>query len=227
MARRGVGVFDGDPGGNGDCEVRPASGDPPTAAPGLVGGVRLLYQEQRRIQELRLFEGTWTCPGPPQTDLRGFGRTVAALPAAISGYAWGLPAPFAPSASGLDSRARRLVERARAWVERNVEDEGLSVEALASALHMSRTSLHRKLVSSIGQSPGEFIRGIRLQMANQLLREGAGSVSEIAYSVGFVSLSGFSRAYREQFGESPSSSRRRTNAPIRRRRPAWNTATNN
>lgn len=103
--------------------------------------------------------------------------------------------------------ATRLVERARAWVEAHADDEELSVDRLASALNMSRTSLHRKLVASIGHPPGELIRTVRLQLAQRLLREGEGNVSDVAYAVGFVSLSGFSRAYRHHYGEPPSSMR--------------------
>lgn len=103
--------------------------------------------------------------------------------------------------------ATRLVERARDWIEHHADDEDLSVDRLASALNMSRTSLHRKLVASIGHPPGELIRTVRLQLAQRLLREGEGNVSEVAYAVGFVSLSGFSRAYRHHYGEPPSSMR--------------------
>jgi AraC-like DNA-binding protein len=116
--------------------------------------------------------------------------------------------------------ATRLVERAREWIERHADDEELSVERLAFALNMSRTSLHRKLVASIGHPPGELIRIVRLQLARRLLCEGEGNVSEVAYAVGFVSLSGFSRAYRHHYGEPPSSMRGNCCSPSMRREPA-------
>ena len=98
-----------------------------------------------------------------------------------------------------------LAERARIWVETHVEDETLCVDRMAKALNMSRSSLHRNLVRCTGRAPGAFIRQVRLQWANRLLRGGARSVSEVAWSVGFVSLSGFSRAYRQRYGKPPSS----------------------
>ncbi|WP_313420610.1 helix-turn-helix transcriptional regulator [Stenotrophomonas sp.] len=113
--------------------------------------------------------------------------------------------------------AARLVERARQWIECHADDEQMSVDQLASALNMSRTSLHRKLVSSIGHPPGELIRLVRLQLARRLLCEGEGNVSEVAYAVGFVSLSGFSRAYRHHYGEPPSSLRGTGLRPATRR----------
>jgi AraC-like DNA-binding protein len=45
---------------------------------------------------------------------------------------------------------------------------------------------------------------VRVECAAALLRSGAGSITEIAYSVGFESLSYFRRAFRERFGTSPS-----------------------
>jgi AraC-like DNA-binding protein len=52
-------------------------------------------------------------------------------------------------------------------------------------------------------TPSRFIRAVRVECAAELLRQGAGSVTEIAYSVGFESLSYFRRAFRERFDTSP------------------------
>jgi AraC-like DNA-binding protein len=49
-----------------------------------------------------------------------------------------------------------------------------------------------------------MIRRFRLERASQLLRARAGTVSEIAYSVGFTNPAYFARAFRKAFGEAPS-----------------------
>lgn len=103
-----------------------------------------------------------------------------------------------------DKRLARLVDRAQDWVLHNAVDEKMSVTKMASALNTSRTTLHRKLVLATGQAPGDFIREVRMQLAYHLLTVGECNVSQAAYAVGFVSLSGFSRAYRLRFGVSPS-----------------------
>lgn len=101
-----------------------------------------------------------------------------------------------------------LRERARACIEIHAGDEAFSVERLAAAMHMSRASLHRKLVACVGLAPGDYIRQVRLQMAHRMLCECEDSVSAVAYAVGFETLSGFSRAFSAQFGIAPSRCRR-------------------
>ena len=100
--------------------------------------------------------------------------------------------------------AKSLLDRARDCVESNAGDEAFSVERLAGAMHMSRASLHRKLVARLGLAPGDFIRQVRLDMARKMLSECEDSVSSVAYAVGFETLSGFSRAFSAHFGVAPS-----------------------
>jgi len=71
-------------------------------------------------------------------------------------------------------------------------------------LTISRVQLHRKLSALVGQSAGDFIRTIRLNKAAQLLKKKSGTISEIAYDVGFSNPSYFSKCFRKQFGKLPS-----------------------
>ena len=52
-------------------------------------------------------------------------------------------------------------------------------------------------------SPAAFIRTIRLEQA-ALLRDEQGTVSEVAYAVGFKSISHFSQTFRKRYGVNPS-----------------------
>jgi AraC-like DNA-binding protein len=89
-------------------------------------------------------------------------------------------------------------------VEAHLDDDGFSVEALADELGLSRSQLNRRLKEMTGQTSGAFLRGLRLERAAQLLAAQAGTVSEVAYAVGFCSLSHFSKRFREHFGVLPS-----------------------
>ena len=89
----------------------------------------------------------------------------------------------------------------------NLADETFSVHVLARELLLSRSQVHRKIKALTGMSTAIYIRHIRLQKAKVLLDSGDLTISEIAYQVGFNSLSYFSKSYKDTFGVSPSATR--------------------
>ncbi|HNT66965.1 MAG TPA: two-component regulator propeller domain-containing protein [bacterium] len=97
-----------------------------------------------------------------------------------------------------------FLHKAIAVVQENCEDSTFAAAALARQLGVSRAHLNRKLVGLCGMKTNQFIRTLRLQRAADLLRGQAGSVSEIAYSVGFNHLSYFAASFKEQYGCLPS-----------------------
>jgi signal transduction histidine kinase/DNA-binding response OmpR family regulator len=76
---------------------------------------------------------------------------------------------------------------------------------LALQLHVSESQLYRKLKATSGKSTAVFIRSIRLQKGKELIQTTDKTISEAAYDVGFNDPSYFSRAFKEEFGHSPSS----------------------
>jgi signal transduction histidine kinase/DNA-binding response OmpR family regulator len=109
-----------------------------------------------------------------------------------------------PKAIAITSMDEQFLQKAMAAVEQNLSDAEFSTDEFARQVAMSRSQLHRKLYALTGQSTHEFIRAYRLHRAAQLLQHRAGTVSEICYDVGYNSLSHFAKAFREQFGQSPS-----------------------
>lgn len=105
------------------------------------------------------------------------------------------PAPLAPS---------ELERRLRPIVEARLLEDDFGPDALAAAAGLSYHQLYYALRKELDITPSRFIRGVRVERAAELLRQGAGSVTEIAYSVGFEALSHFSRSFRERFDASPS-----------------------
>lgn len=89
-------------------------------------------------------------------------------------------------------------------VEAHLSDTDFSVEHLQRELGISRMQLHRKLKALTDKSATEFIRTIRLRIAAEKLQAGQDNVSQIAYQVGFNSLSYFTKCFKEQFGVTPS-----------------------
>jgi len=102
------------------------------------------------------------------------------------------------------SMNQKFMEGAIKIVEENIENSDFDVEIFADQMYVSRSQLHRKLKSQTGYSTTEFIRLIRLKRAAQLLSGNVGTVSEIAYKVGFENVGYFSKCFKETFGKPPS-----------------------
>ena len=97
-----------------------------------------------------------------------------------------------------------FVERVYETIEDHLGDTDFTVGALAEGVGLSESQLKRKLRAILDRSPVEVIRTYRLERAAKLLRGHAGGVSEIAYRVGFNSVSYFSKTFREHTGQLPS-----------------------
>ncbi|MFC2092746.1 ATP-binding protein [Bacteroidota bacterium] len=89
-------------------------------------------------------------------------------------------------------------------IEKHISEPEFSLGEFGREIGMSRTQLHRKVRALTDYSPHNFLRFIRLNHAAELLSKGTGNVTEIAYDVGFSSLSHFAKAFKEQFGKNPS-----------------------
>ena len=105
------------------------------------------------------------------------------------------------AASSMDEQ---LVQRLLAVFEDHMEEPDFSIEQLAQEIGMSRRHLNRKIQAMTNLSTSDFIRILRLQKAARLLKSASGTVSEIAFKVGFNNLSYFSKAFRRHFGKLPS-----------------------
>jgi len=84
------------------------------------------------------------------------------------------------------------------------EDENFDVSELAEIVNQSRSNLFRKIKEITGQTPNHLIRQARIIKSLHLLQANAGTISEIAYSSGFSSLSYFSKVFTSSCGISPS-----------------------
>ena len=89
-------------------------------------------------------------------------------------------------------------------IEANFENQEFTPESLAETVNMSVSQLNRKLNALIEQPAGQLMRSLRLQRAADLLKQNAGTISEICYQLDFNDPAYFSRAFKKQFGCSPS-----------------------
>lgn len=84
-----------------------------------------------------------------------------------------------------DSEDDLLMKRVVAYLEDNLGNSDLTIQDIAQAVAVSRTSLHRKMKQIMGTSPMEFLREARIRKAAKMLTTTTKNVSEIAYFCGF------------------------------------------
>ncbi len=168
--------------------------DPDVLQARIHGQIELRRRLRRRIrEELAARSGDGQTPDEPPS---GNGHTDSASDA--SGEPPQLVVPT-PSANETE-----FVARVREAVEDHLADPDLTVEELASEVAASRSTLYRRLKDEADCTPTAFIRQVRVEHGARLLREQEGTISEVAYAVGFNSLTYFSRSFREHVGVAPS-----------------------
>lgn len=99
---------------------------------------------------------------------------------------------------------RLFIEKLHAMMEEHLADEEFNVTAMSKEFGMSRTSLFSKIKALYGASPQTWITDYRLNKAMELLKTREYNVSEVSYKVGFSTLTGFSRSFKNKFGFPPS-----------------------
>jgi transcriptional regulator GlxA family with amidase domain len=105
-----------------------------------------------------------------------------------------------------DSRDDPRLVRAVRIMETHI-DAPLSIAAIARRVSMSARGLEQLFARQMGETPGAYFLALRLRAARRLVNDTRLSVTDIASRTGFSSQPAFSRAFRRQFGLSPSQSR--------------------
>lgn len=101
-----------------------------------------------------------------------------------------------------------IVELAKIYIEKNFSNPELSLETIASNLHISKNYLGTLLKRKTGVSYNDYLMNLRMKKAANLLSSSGLSVKKIAISVGFRSTDYFRKNFREKFGDTPTNWRR-------------------
>lgn len=83
-------------------------------------------------------------------------------------------------------------------------DSNFTVDHLAKAMNMSRSTLYRKTKEHSSLKPNEIIFRSKLNAASILLTQGIYSVTQVANMSGYSLQANFSRDFKKHFGVSPS-----------------------
>ncbi|QIP15522.1 response regulator [Spirosoma aureum] len=108
-----------------------------------------------------------------------------------------------PQAQELDHPDAKFLNHLMTVLDTHLNEADFNVTSLVNEIGMSRPVLFRKVKMLTGLSVIDLLRTTRLKKAELLLRQKKASVSEVAFAVGFSDPKYFSRAFRAQFGVTP------------------------
>lgn len=103
-----------------------------------------------------------------------------------------------------NQRDRQLLQSMVEIIEANLEDSEFDVDKICRIMGIGRTVLYDKVNAITDKSVGDFIRKIRLQTAAKILVTENLPINLVMDKVGIQSPSYFSKAFKKEFGKTPS-----------------------
>ena len=88
-------------------------------------------------------------------------------------------------------------------------DEPLKLDTIAAQVHVSPFYFCKLFKSTTGMTFTEFVNRQRIERAKRRLLDPSERITEIAYDIGYQSLSQFNRSFHRIVGESPTRFRKR------------------
>ena len=105
-----------------------------------------------------------------------------------------------------DEAESPMIRRARAYILANQADP-IDLDKVAQAMHVSTFYFCKMFKKATGLTFTDYLSRVRVEKAKALLLNPHLRISEIAYDVGFQSLTHFNRMFRKIAGESPTAYR--------------------
>lgn len=100
-----------------------------------------------------------------------------------------------------DSDAPNITE-AKRFIEEHLT-EPMDLKTVAAKAHLSSCYFCKRFKASTGYTFTEYVSRIRVEAAKSRLVSPSARISEVAYEVGFQSLTHFNRVFKEVVGKSP------------------------
>lgn len=106
-----------------------------------------------------------------------------------------------------DSIEQSLLRKVDHFIVDKIDDSNLNVSQLADTMAASERQVYRLIKKLTGKTPLEYIKEVRLQYAEQLIRQGkVKSASQAAREIGMKNVTQFNKIYEKRFGKSPAES---------------------
>lgn len=88
-------------------------------------------------------------------------------------------------------------------IDAQLSNPELDVEFICTHIGMSRTKLYQKIRNITGQSIADFVRTIRLRKAVEIMTHEDVLLAEVMFRVGIQTQSHFTKAFKKEFGKTP------------------------
>nr|WP_242050512.1 AraC family transcriptional regulator [Oculatella sp. FACHB-28] len=95
-------------------------------------------------------------------------------------------------------RLRRIEDYVRTHLA-----EEIGIEDLANEVGLSRWHFSRTFEQATGEAPSRYVQRLRMEQAIYLLQTTDLPITEVAYAVGYTSLSHFTKLFKHRFGTTP------------------------
>ena len=108
----------------------------------------------------------------------------------------------------ISNEDEKMISAVMKIIEKHMENAALDSEFIAGEIGMSTSTFYRRMKKTVGQSPGEFIKTVRMKMAARYLKESELTVSEIVERVGYTDIRNFRKSFTDEFGVPPAEYRK-------------------
>jgi ligand-binding sensor domain-containing protein/signal transduction histidine kinase/DNA-binding response OmpR family regulator len=99
---------------------------------------------------------------------------------------------------------QRFMDQLIHLIESQLSNSDLDVEYICREMGMSKTKLYHKIKKVSGLSIGEFVRTFRLKKAAYIISHEDILLTDVMYRVGIQTQSYFTKAFKKEFGKTPS-----------------------
>ena len=105
-----------------------------------------------------------------------------------------------PQLSAIDQQFMADINQ---FINDHMSEPSITMAMISECVHISPSTLYRKIKALTGMSGNEYVRRLRLQHSLHLMQHHHRNVSEAAYESGFSDLAYFRNSFKAEFGCTP------------------------
>ena len=107
-----------------------------------------------------------------------------------------------------------IILQSQLWMQNHLNQAAISINKIASLFGMSQRNFTRRFRTATNMTPLQYLQNQRLSEAKELLQNSNLSISEIAYRVGYLDVSYFTKLFKQFVSITPKQYRTRVRAKL-------------